>query len=627
MTQTYAEFLERKSIVTVPTGIESVPKLNSCLFDFQRDITKWALNRGRAAVFAGTGLGKTLMQVEAAKQIEAHTKKPLLIFAPLAVASQTIEQAAELLKYHVLFAKTQADIGGRGIYITNYQKREHFDPGAFGGVILDESSCLKSEDAQTRKSLVEEWKECAFRMAFTATPAPNDFMEIGGHAEFLGVMTTAEMLSTFFVHDGGETSKWRLKGHAEKDFWRWMASWCIALQHPRDLGYDDARYDLPPLNVQVIRVASPPAEGELFSGVAQTLQERRGARRDSIDGRLAACYELAHGKFQSVEMVSRKQSELHSGAKTGAQEIHGGISQEESRKVETHSGATGSDQCGEKSEVCERSSVSKILSGSCQKVSARQSRNKEGSASEKIRDHISGLSEHDEGSKELMPDLRIQESGSEIILSNGGSLSQEKQSEGNPVLKLQSRLGEIQGQSEASIAGNQISEKWAVWCCLNVEQDTIARMLGKQCVSIQGSTPDEKKIELEHEWRTGATPVMITKAKVFGYGMNWQHCHNVIYLPDDSFEAYFQAVRRFWRFGQKHTVNVWLIVSEAEQAVLENLKRKEREAREMYAKLITNMADFTRASLKASGARTTLEYKPKKEMKLPDWLTSEQNNQ
>jgi ERCC4-related helicase len=466
MTQTYAEFLERKSIVTVPTGIESVPKLNSCLFDFQRDITKWALNRGRAAVFAGTGLGKTLMQVEAAKQIEAHTKKPVLIFAPLAVASQTIEQAAELLKYFVIFAKTQEDIGGRGIYITNYQKREHFDPGAFGGVILDESSCLKSEDAQTRKSLVEEWKECAFRMAFTATPAPNDFMEIGGHAEFLGVMTTAEMLSTFFVHDGGETSKWRLKGHAEKDFWRWMASWCIALQHPRDLGYEDARYDLPPLNVQTIIVESKAASGELFSGVAQTLSERRGARRDSIDLRIDAAAKLV----------------------------------------------------------------------------------------------------------------------------------------------------------------NSNKEQWLVWCSLNDEGEELTKAI-EGAREVAGRHTDEQKESNLHGFGKNEFRVLVSKSKIAGWGMNWQNCHNIIYFPDDSFESYFQAIRRCWRFGQKETVNVWLIVSAAEQAVLENLKRKEREAREMYAKLITNMADFTRASLKASGARTTLEYKPKKEMKLPDWLTSEQNNQ
>ncbi len=458
---TYAEFLEKKSIVTVPTGIESVPKLNPVLFDFQRDIVKWALNRGRAAIFAGTGLGKTLMQVECARVIESHTKKPVLIFAPLAVAPQTIEQAAELLKYHVIFAKTQSDIGGRGIYITNYQKREHFDPSAFGGVILDESSCLKSEDAQTRKSLVEEWNQCAFRLAFTATPAPNDFMEIGGHAEFLGVMTKAEMLSTFFVHDGGETSKWRLKGHAEKDFWRWMASWCIALQTPKDLGYDGSAFDLPPLNVQTIIVESKAASGELFAGVAQTLSERRGARRDSIDLRIEVAANLANGN----------------------------------------------------------------------------------------------------------------------------------------------------------------DEQWISWCCLNDEGEALTKAI-KGAQEVAGRHTDEQKESAMLGFTKGTPRVLVSKAKIAGWGMNWQNCHNIIYFPDDSFESYFQAIRRCWRFKQKETVNVWLIVSAAEQAVLENLKRKEREAAEMYSQLITNMADFTKASLKASGARTALDYKPKKEMIVPEWVTN-----
>lgn len=462
MNQTYEQFLEKKSIVTVPTGIESVPKLNPVLFDFQRDITRWALNRGRAAIFAGTGLGKTAMQLECARVIESHTKKPVLIFAPLAVAPQTVEQAAELLRYHVIFAKTQADIGGRGIYITNYQKREHFDPSQFGGVILDESSCLKSEDAQTRKSLVEEWRYCAFRLAFTATPAPNDFMEIGGHAEFLGVMTTAEMLSTFFVHDGGETSKWRLKGHAEMDFWRWMASWCIAIQHPRDLGYEDARYDLPPLNVRVVRVASPPASGEMFAGTAQTLSDRRGARRDSIDLRLAAAAEIA----------------------------------------------------------------------------------------------------------------------------------------------------------------NASGELFAAYVTLNSEGEELTKMIGG-AIEVAGRHTDEQKTDRLLAFARGETRCLVTKGKIAGHGMNFQRCHNLIYFPDDSFETYFQSVRRFWRFGQKEIVNVWLVLSEAESSVLENLKRKEREASEMYKQLITNMADFTKASLKSSGARTTLDYKPKKDMKLPEWLISE----
>lgn len=231
----YADFIASKALTHTSTGIEKPDKLNAALFDFQADITRWMLKKGRAACFAGTGLGKTAMQCEVAKHVEKATRMPVLIFAPLAVSHQTIEEAHKILGINVTFAKSQENVGGRGIYITNYGKMHLFDPTQFGAVILDESSCLKSEDAKTRTKLCEDYANVPFRYAFTATPAPNDFMEIGGHAEFLGVMSTSEMLSTFFVHDGGETQKWRLKGHAEKDFWQWMASWCVVCTHPREL--------------------------------------------------------------------------------------------------------------------------------------------------------------------------------------------------------------------------------------------------------------------------------------------------------------------------------------------------------------------------------------------------------
>ena len=284
----YQEFLERKRMVDPDTGLADVPALPASMFEFQRDITSWALRRGRAALFAGTGLGKSFMELAWASAINAATGKPILHLAPLAVSGQMVREAVKFgIPAHLSHSQAQTD---GGINITNYQKLDHFDLSQFGGVILDESSILKSVDGHYRTQLIEACAKIPFRLAATATPAPNDFMELGNHAEFLGVMSYTDMLATFFTHDGGETQKWRLKGHAENDFWKWMASWAVMIRKPSDLGYDDTGYDLPPLRQQQHLVAADYAPsldtGLLFPMEASTMQERLAARRDTVEERV-----------------------------------------------------------------------------------------------------------------------------------------------------------------------------------------------------------------------------------------------------------------------------------------------------------------------------------------------------
>lgn len=284
----YAEFLARKRMVDPATGIKVVPTLNPKLFEFQRDITSWALRRGRAALFAGTGLGKSLMELSWADAINHETGKPILHLAPLAVSAQMVREANKFgIVAHLSHSQAQTD---GGINVTNYQKLEHFDLSQFGGVILDESSILKSVDGHYRSKLIELCAQIPYRLAATATPAPNDFMELGNHAEFLGVMSYTDMLATFFTHDGGDTQKWRLKGHAENEFWKWMASWAVMIRKPSDLGYSDEGYDLPPLLQQQHLVQADYAPsldtGLLFPMEASTMQERLAARRDTVDERV-----------------------------------------------------------------------------------------------------------------------------------------------------------------------------------------------------------------------------------------------------------------------------------------------------------------------------------------------------
>ena len=241
----YEEFLASKKKWAQTKGIGKFYDPNEKMFDHQRAITKWALQKGRAAIFAGTGLGKSFMQLDWGNAVAVVTKKPVILFTPLAV-SHNIKQDADKFGINAQVVKDQSEVK-EGVNITNYQKLDNFDMSEFGGVILDESSILKNEKGAFRNRLIEECQNIDYRLCATATPSPNDFMELGSHAEFLGVMSYTDMLSMFFVHDGGSTQNWRLKGHAESKFWEWMCTWAVMLRQPKDLGFDNSGYDLPPL--------------------------------------------------------------------------------------------------------------------------------------------------------------------------------------------------------------------------------------------------------------------------------------------------------------------------------------------------------------------------------------------
>ena len=290
----YQEFLKLKRRVDVPTGMEIAREsISSKLFPFQRDVVRWALRRGRAAIFGDCGLGKTPMQLVWADHVARHTGKPVMILAPLAVAAQTAREGTKF-DVHVTTCRRQADVKD-GVNIANYEMLEHFDPSAFGGVVLDESSILKSYDGAYRTAIIEAFRRTPYRLACTATPAPNDHMELGNHAEFLGTMTRTEMLSMFFVHDGGETQTWRLKGHAESEFWRWVTSWALMFRKPSDLGYSDDGFSLPAIEYfeHVIHL-DPEDAGLLFDVGSPDLIARRRARKNSTEDRAHAAAKIVN---------------------------------------------------------------------------------------------------------------------------------------------------------------------------------------------------------------------------------------------------------------------------------------------------------------------------------------------
>jgi superfamily II DNA or RNA helicase len=324
----YADFLASKRPNVAPAGIPDPPPVSDRLFPFQRDITRWALRRGRAAIWADCGLGKGWMALEWARIVAAETDEPVLILAPLAVAQQ-FKREGEKFGVPVNVCRS-GDDAGDGVNVTNYDRLHRFDPGAFGGVVLDESSCLKDYSSATRNELIEAFARTPYRLACSATPAPNDHMELGNHAEFLGAMSRTEMLATFFCHDGGETQTWRLKGHARADFWRWLCSWAVSIRKPSDLGYEDEGYRLPPLNVHehIVPVGAEYAKaaGTLFIDAASGLAAQRASRRSSLDARVQRCADLVNstpGEPWLVWCDLNSESEGLTRAIPGAVEVKG----------------------------------------------------------------------------------------------------------------------------------------------------------------------------------------------------------------------------------------------------------------------------------------------------------------
>ena len=432
MSNTYEEFLAQKAIVAEPCGFDvAQDTLNAALYPFQRDAVQWGLRRGRAAMFEDCGLGKTLQQCDWARCIVEHTGKAALIVAPLAVSKQTVAEAA---KFGIVVHDTRRDDGVPEIRegatnITNYQQIHKFDPADFSALVLDESSILKGFSGQYRKLLTEFAQQIPFRLAATATPAPNDIVELCTHSEFLGVMTEREVKAMFFRLDNNSSHEWRLKGHAQDDFWRWLASWCVAIRKPSDLGYDDGDFILPPLNVENHIVESTDSGNYLFPMEAITLQERREARRNSMPERVAMAASLANG---------------------------------------------------------------------------------------------------DDG-------------------------------------------------------------QWLVWCDLNAESQALTKAI-RGAVQVTGSDKDEHKESAMLGFSRGEVRVLVTKPSIAGHGMNWQNCQNAVFVGlSDSWESYYQAVRRCWRFGQAEQVNVHIVTAGREGAVLQNILRKDEQASAMMKNVVAHM--------------------------------------
>lgn len=442
----YKEFLQTKLFKVRASGIEA-NAISPILFPFQADIVKWALRKGRAAIFADTGLGKTLMECEWAREVSTQTGGNVLIIAPLSVARQTVSLAQKHFGLEVVYSR------GDKIYpitITNYEMVNHFNADDFVGVVLDESSILKSLDGKTRQLLTSMFSDTPYRLAATATPAPNDIVEIGNHSEYLGIMKGAEMRATFFVNVGDSADRWQMKGHAEKHFYQWMASWAMSIRKPSDLGYSDDGYILPPLNIEPVFLDTGYVpDGQLFNLGLSGLHQRIEVRYESLEAR----------------------------------------TQEAAR----------------------------------------------------------------------------------LVMSN--------------------------------------NEQWIVWCGLNDESSEMMRLLGDDAVEVTGSDAPEKKAELIEAFQDGKHRVLVTKLKIAGFGMNFQNCNHQVFVGmSDSWEMYYQGIRRSYRFGQTKPVNIYLVLAEAQRSIYENVMRKEEQAAEMSQRMIEHVRQYEQNELRGENMNTDFIY-------------------
>lgn len=432
----YTDFLQSKYDYGAMSGFEPT-FMPSFLFDFQTALVDWSVRKGRAAIFADCGLGKTPMQLVWAQNVVQYTNKPTLILTPLSVSIQTLHEAE---KFGIEAHRAGINAKTTAIQVINYEQLHKLNPNNYGGVVCDESSILKNFDGTYKAEITEFMRRVPYRLLATATAAPNDWDELGTSSEALGYMGYMDMLKRFFTNNQHSSAlgrgrfqkdEWRLKGHAETPFWRWVASWARAARKPSDLGFDDNGFKLPALTEQHTEVeASMPRQGMLFDVEAVNFFEEREVNRRTIKDR-------------------------------------------------------------------------------CEAVA------------EKVAQH----------------DVSI------------------------------------------------------VWCHLN-DEAVMLRNLIPGSVEVSGKDSDEKK-EDAIEWFINGTGkrVLISKPKIFGFGLNFQHCNHATYFPTHSYEQYYQAVRRIWRFGQAKPVTIDLVDTKGGQRVRENLIRKSKAADEMFANMVFHMND------------------------------------
>lgn len=643
----YAEFLHAKSQLGGLHGFDPV-WMPDFLFPFQQSLLTWAILKGRAAMFADCGLGKTPMQLVWAENVVRRTNRPVLVLTPLAVAAQTLREAE---KFGIEAARSAGGAPSGKIMVTNYEKLHHFDPDDFAGVVCDESSAIKMFSGERQKAVTQFMRKMPFRLLCTATAAPNDYIELGTSAEALGELGRMDMLARFFKNDENSLhpiwwgARWRLKKHGEMAFWRWVCSWARAVRKPSDLGFDNEGFALPPLTVNEHIVHNNAAfHGQLFPVQAVTLQEQREERRVTLKDRCESVRRLVMDHDMSMIWchLNTEGDEL---AKIIPNAIQVGGSDTDEFKEKAVEWFTGRlCVCDDAMFALKLASWQKDLktigsditkntenndyqpptnmgvptlmseSPTTLNTTKKTRRNGKGEPLSKPRKFLP----EDEKNTPLILNterkyqIRSRRNASSIPKQDGPTISKDSefpstitilcsQDKGVDVPYVGCLIWEIEEINDTTsiiVMPQAASED----CC------AANAILALDCSKTTQNSSNEPQCICGHQ---SGIRRLISKPQMLGLGLNLQMCQHMTVFPSHSFEQYYQGVRRCWRFGQKFPVTVDIITTEGEMGVLKNLQRKSDAADAMFDILVTEMNNAIR-----------IERNERKtgEMELPAWL-------
>ncbi len=614
----YREFLKEKCPISQEFGIADIQREE--IFEtavpgwipkpHQIAAVLWAVIGGRRGLFESFGLGKTVQQLEILRLILKRIGGRALIVAPLGV-KQEFQRDARQLQIDLKFIRTDAEVGETGIYLTNYEsvRDGKLHPGLFTVATLDEAAILSSfGGTKTFREFMRLFAPVPYRYVATATPDPNEYIELLAYADFLGIMDTSQAKTRFFKRDSTKADKLTIHPHKEKEFWLWVSTWALFLNKPSDLGFDDTGYALPELIVVKHEVAvdhstardEKDGQARMFRNASHGVSEAAREKRDTINVRIQKMVEIINAKTANRSRGSKSEPtvlsrESRTDQRTGQESSQGTPSIGESgRKREeaavheevasrepstaTDSRIQGPSQRGSETEIRDRCGIPETTAHPGQPMESGQSGEKESQPDESVRSHAGGIQRDTGESERDVRYLRLRGPVDQKNVSSGGSLSRDRKGSRVAVHAVQQRVRKVQGQPGVTSTGGGIPEQFIVWCDLNDEQNAVDEgldRLGIEYSSLYGAQPVEEREAQLQDWRDRKTTAFVSKPMMYGAGVNLQQCSVAIFLGIGfKFRDWVQAIARIHRFLQKETVEIHIIYAESERLILQNLMEK-----------------------------------------------------
>jgi hypothetical protein len=625
----YAAFLESKAPRGLKRGMKNVPRLSAWMHPLQRHCVQFALECGSSGEFLDTGLGKTGVQLEFAEHARHEENGKALILTPLAVAKQ-FEREGKKWGYDAFVIRDQSE-AREGINICNYDRLHLLDPNEFGVITLDEAALIKNFSGKVSRALINAFANHRWRMPATATPAPNSHMELGQYSEFCGIMQSNEMLSRFFINDTAQASQeWRLKKYGVEAFWDWIASWSRVAQLPSDLGFDDTGFVLPPIDVVRHRAAesAPTLTGGLFGDEQVSATNMHTVKRATAKKRSELAVEIVYnwqlcGNLNTPQRGGKNINRIPPSGTNENPKVD-----RPKKTNDTWPTITEKTQTNLRSPPSRENLVIKNDVNATRMIQNFESqlKNNPGETThlekEKIiSDELLSLSQSDSQKNPISDSLMSRMEGAL-------SVGKYPKDTCDPIIATEGEPREaycaitvISHSDSSKTAWNVCKEPWCIWVDTDYEQNelehAIANVFGKDSFySVRGSQSSDVKESSIYGWIDGQRPIMIGKPSMLGHGLNFQHCCRTIFVGRSfSYQNWYQAVRRFWRFGQERQVQVHLVVAEGEDSISRVIDRKADD----HAEMKTSMrAAMKRANGQESATRVAYEANTKGS--LPSWI-------